>query len=88
MVEQDADGHLQIVGETIVIVFIIKNAIACLTSTYISLWIKQQGAKHAFGELVGVAYIILSMCFVLFIFRGKICVSTMRFGPMAKIGDR
>lgn len=86
MLEKDADGHVQIAGETIAIVFVIRNVIACLISTYISLWIKQQGVKHAFGELVGVAYIILSMCLVLFIFGAKIRAFTERFGPMAEVG--
>lgn len=76
---------MQIAGETIVIVFIIRNVIACLISTYISNWIEGQGLKDAYGELVGVAYIILSLSLVLFIFGKKIRRFTSRFGPMAKV---
>lgn len=74
----------QIAGETIVIVFIIRNVIACLISTYITKWIEGQGIKNAFGELVGVAYIILSFSLLLFIFGKKIRKVTSKFGPMAK----
>lgn len=59
--------------------------IACLISTYISLWVKQQGVKRAFGELVGVAYMILSLCLILFIFGRRIRAFTARFGPMSKV---
>lgn len=75
----------QIAGETIVVVFIIRNVIACLISTYISEWIKQQGVKHAFGELVGVSYVILSLSLLLFLFGRSIRAFTGRFGPMAKV---
>lgn len=67
------------------IVFVIRNVMACLIATYIAVWIEQQGQRRAFGELVGVAYIILSLCLVLFIFGRKIRGFTMRFGPMAKV---
>lgn len=65
------------------IVFIVRNIIACLMSTYISLWIEQQGIRNAFGELVGVAYIILSLSLVLFLFGKKIRGWTLQFGPMS-----
>lgn len=59
--------------------------IACLISTYISLWVKKQGVKNAFGELVGVAYIILSLSVVLFVFGKNMRGFTRRFGPMARV---
>ncbi|PSS03671.1 putative polyamine transporter [Coniella lustricola] len=79
------DAYRPIAGETIVVVFIIRNVIACLISTYISKWIKQQGVKHAFGELVGVSYVILSLSLVLFVLGRRIRALTGRFGPMAKV---
>ncbi|KAF3768981.1 MFS general substrate transporter [Cryphonectria parasitica EP155] len=79
------DAYRPIAGETIVIVFIVRNVIGCLISTYISVWIKQQGVRHAFGELVGVAYIILSLSLVLFVFGRRIRAFTGRFGPMASV---
>lgn len=74
----------KIAGETIVIVFIIRNVIACLISTYISKWFGSQGLRDAFGELVGVAYIILSLSLVLFVFGRKIRRFTTKFGPMVE----
>lgn len=66
------------------VVFVIRNVIACLISTYISAWFGSQGLKNAFGELVGVAYIILSLSLVLYLFGKKLRRFTSSFGPMAK----
>lgn len=66
------------------VVFILRNTIACLMSTYISVWIEQQGIRRAFGELVGVAYFILSLALVLFVFGRNIRAWTLQFGPMSK----
>lgn len=65
--------------------FIVRNVIGCLISTYISLWIQHQGVKNAFGELVGVAYVILALSLLLYIFGRRIRDFTSRFGPMAKL---
>lgn len=65
------------------VVFILRNTIACLMSTYISVWIEQQGIREAFGEVVGVAYMILSLALVLFLFGKRIRAWTVRFGPMS-----
>lgn len=73
----------QIAGETGAIVFLLRNAIACLFSTYISVWIEQQGIRKAVGELVGVAYIILSLSLALFVWGKQIRAWTMKFGPMS-----
>lgn len=75
----------QISGETIVVVFIIRNVIACLISTYISAWFEQEGLRNAFGELVAVAYIILSLSLVLYLFGRTIRAFTSKFGPMSKL---
>ncbi|KAF2115638.1 major facilitator superfamily domain-containing protein [Lophiotrema nucula] len=80
------DAYRPIAGETIVIVFVIRNAIACLISTYISAWFQHQGLRRAYGELVGVGYIILSLSLVLYFFGHRIRRFTSSFGPMSKIG--
>lgn len=72
-------------GETLSIVFVIRNVIACLMSTYISLWIEKQGVKYAVGELVGVAYAILLLSLVLFLFGKPIRAWTLQFGPMKAV---
>ncbi|KAI0125983.1 major facilitator superfamily domain-containing protein [Xylariales sp. AK1849] len=79
------DAYRPLAGETIVIVFVIRNTIACLISTYITAWFQNQGLKNAYGELVGVAYIILAMSLGLYLFGKRIRAFTTSFGPMAKL---
>lgn len=69
------------------IVFILRNVMGFLISTYFSKWIQKQGLKRAFGELTGVTYVMLLLCVVLYIWGKRIRAFTMRFGPMAKIRD-
>lgn len=79
------DAYRPVSGFALSIVFIIRNVIACLMSTYISLWIEQQGIRKAIGELTGVAYLILSLVLVLYVFGKRIRAWTTTFGPMSKL---
>ncbi|KAL1594441.1 hypothetical protein SLS60_010201 [Paraconiothyrium brasiliense] len=79
------DAYRPIAGETIAIVFVIRNVIACLISTYITKWFQSQGLQNAYGELVGVAYAILSLSLVMYIVGRRIRRFTSSFGPMANI---
>jgi len=72
--------------EVLVIVFMILNMMACISSPYIADWIKVVGVKHAFGDRVGIQYAVLwlTRC-LLFIFLWKrIRAFTGRFGPMKR----
>ncbi|KAH8676273.1 major facilitator superfamily domain-containing protein [Xylariales sp. PMI_506] len=80
------DAYRPIAGETIAIVFVIRNVIACLISTYISTWFQTQGVRRAYGELTGVVYIILSLSLVLYVFGKKTRAFTASYGPMVKFG--
>ncbi|KAJ4394659.1 hypothetical protein N0V93_003878 [Gnomoniopsis smithogilvyi] len=79
------DAYRPIAGETIVIVFILRNVMGCLISTYFSEWIQHEGVKRAFGELTSVTYAMLFLCVVLYIWGKRIRALTLRFGPMAKM---
>ena len=66
------------------IIFILRNGIVCLISTYISKWFESQGKKDAFGELVAVVYIILSFSLIMYFVGPRVRRFTMTYGPMAK----
>lgn len=70
------------------VVFVIRNVITCLISTYISAWFRSQGLQKAFGELVGVACIILSMWVGICLFGRKLRSFTSSFGPMRRLRAR
>jgi hypothetical protein len=76
---------LQISGEVLVIVFVVRNVMACILSLYIADWIKVEGVKKAFGEMVAIQYAILSLSVVLYFFGKRIRAFTGRFGPMKKV---
>jgi hypothetical protein len=76
---------IQISGEVLVIVFVVRNVMACILSLYIADWIKVEGVKKAFGEMVAIQYAILSLSVVLYFFGKRIRVFTGRFGPMKKV---
>ncbi|CAL5869988.1 uncharacterized protein PFLUO_LOCUS4221 [Penicillium psychrofluorescens] len=78
------DAYRPVAGETIVIVFVLRNVIVCLISTYISKWFESQGLKNAFGELVGVAYIILSLTLLMYFFGPYLRRLTLAYGLMTK----
>ncbi|KAJ6013697.1 hypothetical protein N7540_008288 [Penicillium herquei] len=82
------DAYRPVAGETIVIVFVLRNVIVCLISTYISKWFENQGLKNAYGELVGVAYIILSLTLLMYFFGRRLRRFTLAYGPMAKYTER
>jgi hypothetical protein len=84
--EEHADFFLiQISGEVLVIVFVVRNAMACILSLYIADWIRVEGVKKAFGEMVAIQYAILSLSVVLYFFGKRIRAFTGRFGPMKKL---
>jgi hypothetical protein len=58
---------------------------ACIFSLYIADWIKVEGVKKAFGEMVAIQYAILSLSVVLFFSGKRIRAFTGRFGPMKKV---
>jgi len=78
-------SFIQISGEVLVIVFVVRNVMACIFSLYIADWIKVEGVKKAFGEMVAIQYAILSLSVVLYFFGRRIRAFTGRFGPMKKI---
>ncbi|KAJ5150827.1 uncharacterized protein N7482_010079 [Penicillium canariense] len=82
------DAYRPVAGETIVIVFVLRNVIVCLISTYISKWFESQGLKNAFGELVGVAYIILSFTLLMYFIGPGLRRFTLAYGPMTKYTAR
>lgn len=85
-VGKDTDpDFIQISGEVLVIVFVVRNVMACILSLYIADWIKVEGVKDAFGEMVAIQYAILSLSVVLYFFGKRIRAFTGRFGPMKKI---
>lgn len=64
------------------IVFIIRNVIVCLISTYISKWFQSQGIKKAFGQLVAVAYIVLLLTLIMYFLGARLRRFTSTYGPM------
>ncbi|KAJ5728927.1 uncharacterized protein N7483_003435 [Penicillium malachiteum] len=82
------DAYRMIAGETIVIVFVLRNVIVSLISTYISKWFESQGLKKAYGELVGVAYIILSFTLIMYFVGHRLRRFTLAYGPMTKYTER
>lgn len=70
------------------IVFVLRNVIVCLISTYISKWFESQGLKNAFGELVGVAYIILSFTLLMYFVGPRLRRFTLAYGLMTKYTER
>lgn len=79
------DAYRPISGEVLVIVFALRNVMACILSLYIADWIKNEGVKNAFGEMVGIQYGILSLSVVLYFFGKRIRAFTGRFGPMKQV---
>lgn len=75
----------QISGEVLVIVFVVRNVMACLLSLYIADWIAVEGVKKSFGEMVAIQYAILSLSVVLYFFGKRIRAFTGKFGPMKKV---
>jgi hypothetical protein len=69
----------------LVIVFFVRNVMACIFSLYIADWIKVEGVRKAFGEMVGIQYAILSLSAVLYFFGKRIRAFTATFGPMKKV---
>ena len=70
------------------IVFVVRNVMACILSLYIADWIKVEGVERAFGEMVGIQYAILSLSIVLYFFGKRIRAWTGGFGPMKKVLQR
>lgn len=70
------------------IVFVLRNSIVCLISTYISKLFQSQGLKDAYGELVGVAYIILSFTLLMYFVGPRVRRFTLSYGPMTKYTER
>jgi hypothetical protein len=58
---------------------------ACILSLYIADWIKVEGTKNAFGEMVAINYAILSTSVILYFWGKKIRAWTATFGPMKKV---
>jgi len=79
------DAYRPISGEVLVIVFVVRNVMACVLSLYIADWIRVEGVKNAFGEMVGIQYAILSLSIVLYFWGKKIRAFTGTFGPMRKV---
>jgi len=77
--------RVKIAGEVLVIVFVVRNVMACILSLYIADWIKAEGVRKAFGEMVAIQYAILSLSVVLYFFGRRIRAFTGRFGPMKKV---
>ncbi|KAJ5991773.1 hypothetical protein N7451_007497 [Penicillium sp. IBT 35674x] len=82
------DAYRPVAGETIVIVFVLRNVIVCLISTYISKWFESQGLKKAFGELVGVAYVILSFTMLMYFVGRRLRRFTLAYGLMTQYTER
>ncbi|KAL1884968.1 hypothetical protein Plec18167_001625 [Paecilomyces lecythidis] len=82
------DTYRPVAGETVVIVFVLRNSIVCLISTYISKWFQSQGLKDAYGELIGVAYIILSFTLLMYFVGPRVRRFTLSYGPMTKYTER
>jgi hypothetical protein len=55
---------------------------ACIFSLYIADWIKDEGVKNAFGEMVAIQYAILGLSAVLYFWEKTIRGWTGWFGPM------
>ncbi|KUJ11873.1 putative polyamine transporter [Mollisia scopiformis] len=79
------DAYRAISGEVLVIVFVVRNVMACILSLYIADWIKKEGIKKAFGEMVVIQYAILSLSVVLYFWGKRIRAWTATFGPMKKV---
>lgn len=79
------DAYRPISGEVLVIVFVVRNVMACILSLYIADWIRVEGIKNAFGEMVAIQYAILLLSLVLYVFGKRIRRLTGSFGPLKKV---
>ncbi|KAF7552038.1 hypothetical protein G7Z17_g4573 [Cylindrodendrum hubeiense] len=62
------DGYQPFAGECLVIIFVIRNAIATILALYTSDWQLATGVKNAFGEMVGIQYFLLLFAFPMYFY--------------------
>lgn len=67
------------------IVFVIRNAIACVLSMYSSDWIAEQGASIVFGEMAAIEWFLLAWAVVLFYCGPALLKFTAGYGPMLRV---
>ncbi|THX54624.1 putative polyamine transporter [Aureobasidium pullulans] len=80
------DCYQAFAGEALVIVFVIRNVIACVLSMYSSDWIAEQGASIVFGEMAAIQYFLLLFAVPLYFCGPALLKFTSGYGPMRRIG--
>jgi MFS family permease len=79
------DCYSQFAGEALVIVFVIRNAIACVLSMYSSDWIVRQGASIVFGEMAAIQWFLLLFAVPLYLWGPALLKFTAAYGPMLRV---
>jgi hypothetical protein len=69
----------------LVIIFVVRNAMGCIFSLYIVDWIRVEGVRKAFGEMVAIMCAILALLVVLYFFGKMIRAWTGTFDPMSRV---
>lgn len=77
------DSYLPLVGEAMVVIFVLTGIIEAVLVLWSLDWIEAVGEKEAFGQMVGIQYFVLIWVVVFLVWGKKIRVMTARYGPTA-----
>jgi hypothetical protein len=75
---------LQLTGEALVIIFVIRNTIGMLLSLYAADWITRQGPAAVFGEMTAIQAASILVAIPLFFWGVPLRAWTSRYGPMKR----
>ncbi|KIW10079.1 hypothetical protein PV08_11039 [Exophiala spinifera] len=79
------DSYHLLAGESLVVVFVIRNTIATILALYTINWQEASGIQNTFGEMVGIQYFFLLIVIPLYFYGKQIRAWTGRFGAMAEL---
>ena len=78
------DTYLDLAGEVLVVIFMIRGVSGCLLSLYAYDWILATGMRNAFGQMVGIQVFFMLFAIVFFFFGETIRKATSGYGPCKK----
>lgn len=73
-------------GEAMVILFIVRNAVAVVCSVYCFSWIQRDGLKAVFETMAGLEWGVMLLGILMYAFAGRIRVFTGKYGPQRGLG--
>lgn len=75
---------IQVIGEALVIIFVIRNTIGMLLSLYAADWIEKQGPAPVFGEMTAIQVVSILFAIPLYIWGRPLRDFTSQYGPMKR----